>query len=167
MLLIRKNTTPDHQIIHSSRPRPFLYGLRNHSVPSFPLCINCVVENLTVKSLPMLWRRIWGAEVQRHSFLISALVGDKWSTSQSNRFTPGKNPCYPLSRRLCGPHRWSGLYWRREKSPATAGISGGTVAWGTALQAVRSRVRFPMVSLEFFNDIILPVAQWPWGTLSL
>ena len=29
---------------------------------------------------------------------------------------------------------------------------------GTALQAGRSRVRFPMVSLEFFIDIILPAA---------
>jgi len=25
------------------------------------------------------------------------------------------------------------------------------------------RVRFPMVSLEFFIDVILLAAQWPWG----
>jgi len=35
------------------------------------------------------------------------------------------------------------------------------------LQTGRSRVRFPMVSLEFFSDIILPVALWHWGWLSL
>jgi hypothetical protein len=39
--------------------------------------------------------------------------------------------------------------------------------WGTALQTGRSWVRFPMVSLEFFIDIILPVALWPWGRHSL
>jgi hypothetical protein len=38
---------------------------------------------------------------------------------------------------------------------------------GTTLQTGRSRVRFPLVSLEFFSDIILPVAIWPWGRLSL
>ena len=34
---------------------------------------------------------------------------------------------------------------------------------GTALQVGKSRVRFPMVSLEFFIDIILPTALWPWS----
>jgi hypothetical protein len=46
-------------------------------------------------------------------------------------------------------------------------LSGGAVGWGTALQAGRSRVRFPIVSLEFFFDVILPVALCPWGWLSL
>jgi hypothetical protein len=32
---------------------------------------------------------------------------------------------------------------------------GGTVGWGTALQAGRSQVWFPMVSLDFVIDIIL------------
>jgi hypothetical protein len=40
---------------------------------------------------------------------------------------------------------------------------GGAVGCGTALQAGRLQVRFPMVSL----DIILPVALWPWVQLSL
>ena len=38
------------------------------------------------------------------------------------------------------------------------GVRGGTVERGTALQGGRSRVRFQMVSLEFFIDIILPAA---------
>ena len=39
---------------------------------------------------------------------------------------------------------------------------GGAVGTGTALQAQRMRIRFPMVSWEFFIDIIIPVALWPW-----
>jgi hypothetical protein len=54
---------------------------------------------------------------------------------------------------LCILHEYHGTRWR----------SG----WGTALQTRRSRDRFPMVSLEFFIDTILPVTLWPWGWLSL
>jgi hypothetical protein len=37
----------------------------------------------------------------------------------------------------------------------------------TAPQTGRPRVRLSMVSLEFFIDIILPAALWPWGWHSL
>ena len=43
------------------------------------------------------------------------------------------------------------------------GARGGAVGWGTALQAGKSRVRLPMVSLNFFIDINLPAALWPWS----
>jgi hypothetical protein len=41
---------------------------------------------------------------------------------------------------------------------------GGAVGCGTALQAGRSRVRFPTVSLEFLIDIILPDALTEMST---
>ena len=56
------------------------------------------------------------------------------------------------------------LLWHL-KSPL--GARSGTVGWGTTLQARRSRVRFLMVSLEFFIDIILPATVWSWDRLSL
>jgi len=52
--------------------------------------------------------------------------------------------------------------------------TGKKRTWGTLLvaqlveaQVGRSRVRFPIVSLEFFIDVILPAALLPWGLLSL
>jgi len=46
----------------------------------------------------------------------------------------------------------SSLYWGKDTHLFTVGFvnsgaRGGAVGWGTALQALRSRVRFPMVSL--------------------
>jgi len=41
------------------------------------------------------------------------------------------------------------------------GVRGGAVGWGTALQAGRSRFRFPMLWLEFIIDIILLAALLP------
>jgi hypothetical protein len=46
------------------------------------------------------------------------------------------------------------------------GARGRTVGWDTALQVGKSRVQFPVVSMEFFIDIILPTALWPRGWLS-
>jgi len=47
--------------------------------------------------------------------------------------------------------------------PPFAPVRGGAVGGGTALQVGRTRVRFPLVSLEVFVDIILPAALWSWG----
>jgi hypothetical protein len=83
------------------------------------------------------------------------------------------------TRDLAERPRVYGSYWTRccktyrltcvwkQILPATNlfGVRGGAVGWGTALLTGRSRVWLPMVSLEFFSDVILPVALWPWGLL--
>ena len=35
------------------------------------------------------------------------------------------------------------------------------------VQALRYKRRRTQVSFEYFNDITLPAAQWPWGPLTL
>jgi len=59
------------------------------------------------------------------------------------------------------------LIYLVEYKQNTRHADGGAVGLGTELQAGRSRVRFPMLSVEFFIVIILPAALWSWGRLSL
>ena len=41
------------------------------------------------------------------------------------------------------------------------------LSYGARGGVVVKALRYKPVSLEFFSDIILPVALWPWGQLSL
>jgi hypothetical protein len=50
---------------------------------------------------------------------------------------------------------------------STAKARGSVVGCGSMLQAGRSHFRFPMTSLEFSIDLILPATLWLWGRLSL
>jgi hypothetical protein len=44
---------------------------------------------------------------------------------------------------------------------------GSVVGSGAMVQAGRSQVRFPMRSLDFSVNLILPAALWPWSLPSL
>jgi len=81
-------------------------------------------------------------------------------------FIPCKRQCYPEVRLL---HSKACIldYNKKKSCLMTMGERGGAVGWDTAPQTTGLRARFSMVSLEFFIDINLPAAIWPWSRLSL
>jgi hypothetical protein len=64
-----------------------------------------------------------------------------------------------FSRRIL--RQYISSYGRKE------GARDGVVGWDTMLQAGSSRFQFPMRSLHFSIDLIIPAALWPWGRLRL
>jgi hypothetical protein len=63
-----------------------------------------------IKVISAYSMQVGGAEVQVHSFLASALRGNKWSTACPSPFTLRKNSRYPLNKREGGPYSQSGHF---------------------------------------------------------
>jgi hypothetical protein len=60
----------------------------------------------------------WGERHSSYSFLTSALDGGKWSASHTGHALPrGKDPHYPLYRRLGGPQSRSGQRLEEKSFP--------------------------------------------------
>jgi hypothetical protein len=62
----------------------------------------------------MLLRHTGEGEVQHHLSFTSALDKGPCPTSLPGYFTPRKELCYQLKRRLGHPHNWYGELWRTE-----------------------------------------------------
>jgi hypothetical protein len=127
----------------------------------------------TLESLVHNW--IWNVTAGRKYYLDPKQPGTQLTHCRYLKSDRGKQLVHPgLLELSCRLFLSSKL--QRNNAPSVLNFSlvhknfrahSGAVSWGTALQARRSRFRFPMVSLEFFIGIIPPAALWPWGWLSL
>ena len=80
----------------------------------------------------------------------------------SNYIFENRAVCEIMWENIVEVGRTQMVIWRVRIACWIRKATGRAVAY-TTLQTGRSRVRFPMVSLEFFIDIILPAALWPWS----
>ena len=72
-----------------------------------------------------------------------------------------------LSTLLCSPNPATYPYPRPAKAISHFHIIFGIPCKDAVLQIGRSLVRFQMVLMEFFIDVILRIELWPWGRLNL
>jgi len=68
-----------------------------------------------------------GSRGQLHPLLTSSLDGGEWTTLCTRCLNPGKEPRYPLNRKLGGPQSWSGRFEEETNPFRLEGIEIRTV----------------------------------------
>ena len=128
-----------------------------------------------IQLLLMLVMMIWQRQKIKINFSVAAAVKPSSVASHSGHMVQevkrGTNNTTVTEGLIL--YNWYLCHWRhKERNKNIRYLLTGlghkvAVGWGTELQAGRSQVWFPMVSSEFFIDIVLLAALWPWVWLSL
>jgi hypothetical protein len=110
----------------------------------------------------------WGRGFESHSSHGSLCAGSGLLT--------GWSPVQGVLQTILGLRNWNKVFHgcsmlqsggNRKEREKEMGPRGSLVGWGIMLHVGRSRVRFPMMSLNFLIDLVLLAALWPWWTQPL
>jgi hypothetical protein len=124
--------------------------------PTTSTCLNMAAAVKARKHgahFPICWHKTLISAVRYSSSLLPRCLSRFWIL-----LTPGER----LKTRFLENKYISQTIHKFIKSTVKHGARGGAICWGTALQVGRSRVWFPMVTLEFLIYLIHPTALWIW-----